>query len=187
MRRESWVDPGFDCRGGKCLHEVKGEHGQHGDEWWYALVDESSGCAVSLGVFTELMPDPAERVKFIEIMSNRKNPSIFDYRRGYSFCLHTPFPVDEGDIHSEKAGRQDCRLVKPCFGQSDLYQVAEELWRRAGSPQQFEQPDSFWAELEQWFRERLPDLLAKRGATVRCLHCGGTGLIQRSKGEVGRG
>jgi hypothetical protein len=39
MTRLSFKTPGYDCRDGRCQHETKGNHGIHGEEWWYVVRD----------------------------------------------------------------------------------------------------------------------------------------------------
>lgn len=130
VRRGSRRDPGYDCRV-TCEHEEKGDHGISGGVWWYWVSDGER--AVSLMVLTNDYPPSVERPLPLALVE------MCEGVLGY----HTADP--EGRECSMLADGARCRSDESYIG-------GQSFWKKHGSPAQFEQPESFWAALEEELR-----------------------------------
>ncbi len=132
MIRKVQVEPGYDCRR-ECLHERKGDHGIHCDEWWFAVVEGRH--AVSLSVFSGKYPESVG-----------------------AFPLGTSFAEVKGAVwvehHADLYGGE-CDYVEGgrCRGETSFL-AADVFWKKFGSPEGgIEQPESFWQALEAELRK----------------------------------
>lgn len=162
LRRATFLRPAYDCGpyGRDCKHDEKGDHGQHCDEWFYVVGDgpHALGLGVSAGNFPRGKSRPPE---------------------GSRLHFHGPRSEREEDIQLGASGAE-CEYIEAgrCFG-STWFDLAEEVFAATGAPS-FEQPESFWLDLERRFREHLADYTAAIAAAPhRCATCGGTGLVAK--------
>ena len=151
MERLTFQRPGYDCRT-KCVHEVKGDHGIHCDEWWYVVKD--GDVAVSLNIFSGIWPKTAPHV-----------PSALDPDRwpmAADLTVHVAFPVDE---YSQE--ERECQWVEggKCYGCHSSTLWAADFYKKHGVDK-YEQPESFWLALEKLCKEQAEEYRASKLPTT---------------------
>lgn len=96
---------------------------------------------------------------------------------GNDLSLHLPFPASLEDVITRETSSRACKLLKAghcwCSGYTTSL-GADEMFAKFGV-QAFEQPESFWLELERRLLKKLSSVLPWRTA-LKCTHCNGTGV-----------
>lgn len=175
MKRESIRTPGWDCIFASCTEEDPCQtepplavsrasprnHGIHGEEWRYLVTDDDRQFAISLTVFTDILPPsvPPDH-------HDRSNEPLAERRRGVDLTLHI----------AQKTG-QPCNYVATGFCDHSYTSgiQADALFRSFGDPTEFEQPERLWHRLEELHAEKVaaaevdPELLWKECSRRRWL------------------
>lgn len=174
MKRLSHIRPGYDCTRhpcgrGNCGKTAGGNHGIHGDEWCYFIVDGDA--ALGLIVYTSDYPASVPA----GVYRHEK------HSRGSDLSLHVSFPTEREQIAHGSTGNE-CDLLSTgrCFVVYSGCLVADEFFEKHGHDS-FEQPESFWLALETRFIELAKEYRAQRVDTKyeRCAHCDGTGTVRK--------
>lgn len=192
-RRTDWVTaangaehrvlwkPGYDCRG-ECQHEVKGDHGQHGDELYLWTRFAELGAGASLTLF----------------LAARAGVRIGDYySEHYPYgvmpaWLHThfAFPTTEEQVRGKASA---CDLLDgQCFSGATTAIAAERVWSDVFSDEMLVSSQiellalahctATWARLDAFLRQAYEDAdEAHQALPVRCEHCHGRGVIPRTR------
>lgn len=165
MKRESKIRPGWEScgpHGETCTHATKGAHGQHGDEWYYAVSDGEAAlslCAMTCFRKGELALEPFQN----------ERPST-----GSNLALHTTYATSRGEVLMQK---QSCGYLGECYCEHSWGLLAGDFWKEHTSTDTFEQPEPFWIALEAKFIELKAAY--PRTDLVRCNHCDGVGVVTR--------
>lgn len=136
MERVAFKRSGYDCKYSPCEHTPKGDHGIHGEEWWYVVKDGDR--AVSCFVMTHRFP-PTVPSRVLAGEPNR--PGSVGFHRAWS----------ESEYDYEVKG---CEWIDGggCYS-STSYCLADEVFA-LGNADTFEQPEDFWLCLESLLPER---------------------------------
>lgn len=165
LKRKAHVRPGYDCgvRGDACKHAKQGDHGKHGDEWWYSVTGDVA--ALSITMFTGLYPAGREKLS---------NGKLAD---GADLTLHTTFPVSHEQLLSKP---ERCDLVRECYRAWTSGLAADEFFDAYGV-QTFEQTETFWRALEAKYDKLLTGALSERVDETHevCQRCEGKGYTSR--------
>ncbi len=166
LRRGFYAAPAFNCgpEGRDCKHKLKGDHGIHGEDWYYVV--SNGTVAAQLLVFSGI----------------GTTGDILHRPIATSLSFHVDFLPEESDIRELKPHRGDCKLVEQCFGTigyGALYarDLFEALLRQYAT-----QSEELWLALENFFVTELPNIDRRRAEMSkisRCSHCNGEGLIRR--------
>jgi hypothetical protein len=175
-KRVRWR-PGFDCRV-ECVHEVKGEHGQHGDELLLDVRCPDVGASLVLLLNTrdgKLLDDLNLRAPVLPA----------------SLHTHLSFVADVSHLHMSSAS---CDVLPggTCWPGVDRYLDAEDYWNSKDTSLIFPhiaglliedtvmaKSDAVWRRLFKYLeRERATAYEARAALPTLCEHCGGTGLIR---------
>jgi len=174
-RRTSFVEPGYDCRV-ECQHKVKGDHGICADGWCYVV--STGECAGMLFVRSANYPSTVDTSRHEAFM---RRPS------GSDLTLHVSWPAASDEDDTREAVRlhqgRDCALVDGgrCWNPKSTALGAKEFWDAHGSPDGFDQPESFWEALREKATAWIADAKAMRArlAHVRqCPACQGRGVVE---------
>ncbi len=142
MERLTFKVPGYDCLHAPCNHATKGEHGIHGEEWWYVVKDGDRAVAVSL--MTENFPPT------VPLWKVRGGPAA------------GPVSFHREWQEHEHENQQRCEWVTGGKCYSDYgFVLGDEVWS-SGDTSRFEQGEGFWTILESY----LPDRPTTGGAAT---------------------
>jgi len=170
MKRFTSKLPGHDCvrhpcglRG--CGTHPGSNHGVASETWIYAVSDGE--VALSLRVSSDVYPKSVPK---------RSLPDCG--AQGWVFHEHHAFPICEEHVLSEP---EECEYLDAgaCYSTDSSYIDADEFFGHFGTSQ-FEQPPSFWIQLEFELQSRAARLQKERvdKTLSRCNRCNGTGIIR---------
>ena len=183
MKRIFRVQPGYDCGRGPCPSEgcpgfgkARGlGHGQHGEEWFYAAVDDEGLVALALTVYTDIMPSGTPNWRLDEGYPVEKR------REGMDLTLHVGFPTEKETMRwwdAADKGRCDLLPGTWCDTSNTSALQARDFFRAHGDPNQAEQSEAFWQALEAALTEKRGRLPERADALwSRCACCGGEGVV----------
>jgi hypothetical protein len=183
MKRLSWKRAGYDCKYAPCQHTPKDEHGIDGGSYTWAVVTDEGDLGADLSLFAQEWPETIP----VEERRKLRRSGIERFREGRltgSLGIHMAFATDRESLRGGARGRQDCKLVSPCWASTSYLGVdafAKVLQTGPDGFPTFEQGEPFWAALEAWLQERAPGLRAER-ADLRwylCPVCHGEGFLER--------
>jgi hypothetical protein len=195
VERKVWWFAGFDCRRG-CVHDVKGEHGQRGDELLIAVRIAAGSLPISLpfdlrkehefGLGLEVTTDVRE---------GRRTMSRQDPSRGYNLMTHHAFRTTEEQIRENSQPNTDCKILAcgQCYSGYSGVGAADLFWTPAdvdatvkhllgNSPESYvlHIKTDLWERLGVFLLERQAEALKQRDALpVQCPTCKGHGLVPR--------
>ena len=178
QRRVRWR-PGYDCRV-QCVHEQKGNHGQHCDEASLDLRDGDIGLSGDLF----LMARDGVRLHWDFYRHPPINPVLL--------VVHVGYPFTAEDVRG-KPLECDLLLGGKCYCTEPMGLGFDELWKAVelgnlenlvADPhieQYLLDCEPIWAALAKYLdTRRLEFELARATLPVRCPHCDGTGLLSRA-------
>jgi hypothetical protein len=194
-RKVFWF-AGYDCRH-RCDHDVKGNHGQHGDE----LLIATRIASYSLPIGAQ----PSDRVDLefglsLAIMTSvREQKVAMDIgrtSRGYELMTHHAFRTSEEQIREDSSPYDGCKIIQcgKCYSSYNATSAADLFWTPAeiealGQELLGPSPEShvlhiktdMWDRLEQCLIEKQGDARRLRDALpVQCPTCKGHGLVPRA-------
>lgn len=177
IKRISRKKAAFDCTRNPCGKNGCGtnpgkSHGIHCEEWFYAVVGPD--VAVELLVFSGVWAPTVPAAMAIRMNGDR-------YPWGVQLTTHARFPLDVESLKSITSS--ECHLLGSCrwsdtTSVSYSAQLVEDCFDKAKG---FEQPESFWLELEKYLRketDRAETQRVDRKFDV-CAACKGTGTVLR--------
>ncbi len=151
MKRNFKTVPGYDCKNVPCQHKKKGDHGIHGEEWWYSLVDDEGAMAISLTCFTDRFPDTVPRTP--------ERAAAIKPIDGAVITLHTAFASTEEPLRK-------CDLLGHCTIYGDSYLIADEIVKEHAVAEH-EQSDAFWDAMKEIYDRWGTQALAAAAAAVK--------------------
>lgn len=168
----------FDCTRHPCGKNGCGvnpgkSHGIHCEEWIYAVVGPN--VAVELLVFSGVWAASVP-----ELIASRMRDGE-RYPWGVQMTTHARFPTD---VHALKQiVSNECHLLGSCrYSETTPIaysaQFVEDCFEKANG---FEQPESFWTELEKYLRKETDRVETER-VDVKfevCQACKGKGVVSR--------
>ena len=180
MERQSIRVPARDCIDvpSSCPHEpnCEGRYGRHGEEWIYVSIANDRLTALSLTIYTDIMPEGSS------IAGHADHEPLAKRRHGSDLSLHAAFPTEIETVRSAGKGRP-CSWVKDeeCFTAFTTGLGAHEFFLKHGDPSQHEQSESFWTAFEALHEEKGTAARKERVDTThkQCKACGGSGVVER--------
>jgi hypothetical protein len=199
-RKVFWF-AGYDCRH-RCDHEVKGNHGQHGDELLIATRIASYSLPVGLPY--------AEQVDFEFGLSLAVMTSVRDQRlvmdlsrpaRGYELMTHHAFRTTEEQVREGSQPYEGCKIIQcgKCFSgysattaadlfwtPSEIDALGQELLGTAPERHVLHVQTDMWNRLEQFLIEKQTEARALCAALpLQCPACKGHGLVPKLPPTMG--
>jgi hypothetical protein len=182
-RRVRWF-AGFDCRT-ECEHEVKGKHGQHGDEIWLEV----------------RLPDAALTLRLFTYVRNGQVLSWIPRGRLLSPAYvvgHFGFNFDESHVLTSVKPSECDVLNRPCWPDEEGSVQPETLWPPDADSEiesalllpnvqvVLVRVPAVWKHLESELTKQREAKWQKHLALPeRCDKCNGTGLVHPSAPRVG--
>lgn len=175
--RTIFVDPAFDCRGGKCQHVHKGDHGIKAEEWFFIVKSEEE--AICLEITSGLML-PSARLEW-----TLKYYRDYEFPKANAVALHATWTVDEAAFAEQAYSKKHCDFLdgRPCYTTAQI-SAGRDLYRAAGNLDRataawYNQPESLWDKLEAELKSRVelekPRRVDKH--KMLCPTCKGTRLV----------
>jgi hypothetical protein len=195
-----WWFPGYDCRQ-KCQHEVKGEHGQHGDELLLAVrlasydLPLNNTINAQFGLTLEIMTYVRDGKQTIDDL-HRAHIRI---ARGYGVTTHHPYPTQVEEIREARGPNTECEILAcgQCYSGYSGMTAGDLLW----TPKEIDAigqgifgPElehqilhlrtDVWTNMEAFLLDKQTEALASKAALpVQCPHCKGEGVVPLSSHE----
>lgn len=174
-RRVRWF-AGYDCRV-ECVHEVKGQHGQKGDELWLEV--RSGDAALTLQLFTTVRDG---QVMHLSSRGRLVNPAYV--------TLHFGFTFEESQVRTAAKPRE-CDVLGSCWSDEESPCRADTLWPAEADAEieseltlpnveeiALQCAEVVWKRLEtELTNEREARWKAHAALPRQCDKCGGTGVV----------
>ncbi len=173
MKRVFTSKPGYDCKHAPCKHDPPGDHGIHGEEWFFSVIGDEGDAALTLTCFTNRYPETVDRGV------RDDTPPL----SGADLSLHVGFATKPpGDALPEG----DCDLIGKCTIYKTSSLAGDDIVKHAIADREGDQPEAFWKALQDVFVQWSGEAQAARRdaeAWVRCQCCDGLGRVRKETGE----